>query len=407
MSIELGDHQIEALKKMKNGCILCGSGGTGKSRTALAYYYIRECGGSLKINGEGETTEMADPKDLYIITTAKKRDDMDWLDECAPFMLTSNKSVNVNGVALVVDSWNNIKKYVGVMRAFFIFDEQRVVGSGAWAKSFLKITRSNRWILLSATPGDDWSDYISVFIANGFYRNRTEFLARHAVYSRYVNHKIDRYVDTGVLTAYRNKILVPMRYKRSTVPHHNTVPVTYNKAAYTTVWRDRWDEENNEPIRETGRLFYLMRKVVNSDISRAYAVRQIINRHGKVIIFYNFTYELDILRRLADEEKFDIGEWNGEVHSSVPTSNRWVYLVQYSAGCEGWNCVSTNAMLFYSLSYSYRMMAQAEWRIDRLNTSYTELYYYILRSPAPIDLAIARALKDKKNFNENAFLCAQ
>jgi len=397
MAISLYDHQIEAIKKMKNGCILVGGVGTGKSRTALAYYYIFVCQGKMKVNGKGSTSPMREPRDLYIITTAKKRDSLEWDEEVSWF--------NTTNVKVTIDSWNNIKKYTNVYGAFFIFDEQRVVGYGAWTKAFLNIARKNKWVLLSATPGDTWSDYIPVFIANGFYKNKTEFTRQHCVFSRFAKYpKIEQYIDQGILIRHRNDILVTMEFERQTVPHRIMVPCEYDKLLYRTVWRDRWDPYDKCPIEETGKLFYLLRKVVNSDKSRERAVIDICGEHKKVIVFYNYTYELVILRELFKELGFTIGEWNGEVHSDVPSGDCWAYLVQYSAGCEGWNCITTDTIIFYSQSYSYRMTAQAEGRIDRLNTTFKDLYYYKLRSRAPIDLAIYKALGQKKNFNERSFV---
>lgn len=405
--VELYDHQIAAIEKMKNGCVLVGGVGTGKSRTALAYYFIQDCKGCIPINGIGKLKAMKEPRDLYIITTAKKRDSYEWEDECSAFRISScgDPKYNFCGVRVTIDSWNNIKKYKDIHGAFFIFDEQRVVGSGAWVKAFLNITRKNHWILLSATPGDTWSDYIPLFIANGFYKNKTEFLRQHAVFSRFAKYpKIDRYVEQGRLIKHRNDILVMMHYDKETVPHHVWIPVDYDKKLYNTVWRDRWDPYDNEPIKETGKLFYLLRKVVNSDESRGVAVRRILQEKRRCVVFYNFTYELEILRGICNAMDICTGEWNGELHTDVPTTERWVYLVQYSAGSEGWNCITSDTIIFFSQNYSYRSTIQAEGRIDRLNTPYKDLYYYHLRSSSPIDIAINRALKLKKNFNERSFL---
>lgn len=403
--LELYDHQLKAIEEMKNGCILDGGVGTGKSRTSLAYWYLVVCDGDLVINGQGKFAKMRKPRDLYIITTAKKRDSFEWEEELPYFHVYKGENPEM-GVTVTVDSWNNIKKYRDVYGAMFIFDEQRVVGSGTWVKVFLDIARKNQWILLSATPGDTWSDYIPVFIANGFYRNKTEFTRQHCVYSRFAKYpKIERYVDQGILVNHRNSILVHMEMKRKTVQHHIWVPCEYDKELYKTVWKDRWDPYDNCPIKETGKLFYLLRKVVNSDDSRKEAVLRICREHRKVIIFYNHTYELHTLRETLVDEVDDIGEWNGEVHSPVPTGkDSWVYLVQYIAASEGWNCITANCIVFYSQDYSYRRTKQAEGRIDRVNTPFTDLYYYHLKSAAPIDLAIARALKQKKNFNESSFL---
>lgn len=411
MHLDLYDHQIKAIEELHNGSILCGGVGTGKSRTALAYYFLKVCGGHIKINGKGSWGDMTSPRDLFIITTAKKRDSLEWQEECLPFLLYSDgkgkpmPDVTTSNVNVTIDSWNNIKKYANVYGAFFIFDEQRVVGRGAWVKAFLKIAKKNQWILLSATPGDTWGDYIPVFVANGYYRNRTEFNEIHAVFNPYKKYQVvDRYIHTGRLIKIRNSIMVNMYYEKETIPHHLTNIVPYDKPLYLKVWRDRWDIYDNEPIAETGKLFYLMRKVVNSDKRRAEAVKAILSEHDRAIIFYNFDYELDILRAIAEEENITCTEWNGQKHEDVPTGERWIYLVQYMAGAEGWNCITTDTMIFYSQNYSYKLTAQAEGRIDRLNTSYKNLYYYHIRSNAPIDVAILRALKQKKNFNERTFL---
>ena len=394
--IELYPHQQEALGKMHDGCILCGEVGSGKSLTALAYFYI-DCGGSIRRNGKGRFRKMIRSMPLYIITTAKKRDSHEWEEECARLHLAEQTKV-------VIDSWNNIKKYEKVSGAFFIFDEQRVVGYGAWVKAFLKITRRNRWILLSATPGDTWTDYIPVFVANGYYRNKTEFCAMHAVYSRYSKYpKIERFLDEDVLERLRDRILVNMPCQKKTVPHHIDIHCEYDKKKYLKVWRDRWDPYKDEPIPQVSQLFYCMRRVVNEDRSRLRACSELLEKHQRAIIFYNFNYELSGLISLCDELGIERAEWNGTNHNSVPTSDRWVYLVQYGAGSEGWNCTTTDTIIFFSQNYSYRMMTQAAGRIDRLNTPYVDLYYYHLKSYAPIDIAIGRALKNKKKFNERAY----
>ena len=402
MTIDLYDYQIEAIRKMKNGCILCGGVGSGKSRTALAYYYLQEDG---RI-GTDEYYPMGDPpRDLYIITTARKRDTLEWEGELSPFLLSTHKDVNLYSNKVVVDSWNNIKKYADVKGAFFIFDEQRVVGSGAWVKAFLKITKVNAWILLSATPGDTWSDYIPVFVANGFYKNRTEFIREHVVYSRFSKYpKIDRYLNKGRLIHLRNQILVNMNFKRQTISHHEDVYVHYDISKYKDVGRNRWDPYKDEPIINAAGLCYVWRRIVNSDESRQMALLELFEKHPKMIVFYNFDYELDILKGLYYGDEVSIAEWNGHKHQPIPNGKSWVYLVQYTAGAEGWNCIITDTTVFYSQNYSYKIMQQSAGRIDRLNTPFRDLYYYHLKSRSGIDLAISKALKEKKNFNEGKFV---
>lgn len=404
--ISLRDYQLDAVKRMKNGCILNGGVGSGKSRTALAYYYIQN-GGEL---GTDEYVPMSDPPlDLYIITTAMKRDKNEWEGELSPFLLSTHPESSLYQNRVVVDSWNNIGKYKDVKDAFFIFDEQRVVGSGAWVKSFLKIAKANRWILLSATPGDTWEDYIPVFIANGFYKNRTQFKTEHMVIT-WVNGKypkVDRYLNIGRLIRLRNSILIDMDFKRETVAHHEDIFTQYDVQTYKQAGRTRWNPYKNEPVANAGELCYIWRKIVNSDESRQTALLELFEKHPKLIVFYNFDYELDILKNLYYGDDVAIAEWNGHKHQPVPTTKSWVYLVQYTAGAEGWCCVSTDTIIFYSQNYSYKVMTQAAGRIDRLNTPFRDLYYYHLKSRAPIDLGISRALSQKKNFNETGFIRKQ
>lgn len=402
--MKLRDYQIDAVKNMKNGCILNGGVGSGKSLTSLSYYYLKNSGDEKFLKG-GKYVPMSDPpKDLYIITTARKRDTLEWEGELAPFLLSVHDDKNIYSNKVVIDSWNNIQKYKDVKKSFFIFDEQRVVGSGAWVKAFLKIAKFNEWILLSATPGDTWMDYIPVFLANGFYKNKTEFMREHVVYSRFCKFpKVDRYINTGRLLRFRREILIDMDFKRETIQHHEDIYVKYDVKMYRDVMKRRWDIWKDEPITNASGLCYALRKVVNTHQSRLDALLDIFSRHNKIIVFYNFDYELEILKDIYYGRDVKVAEWNGHKHESIPKSKKWVYLVQYTAGAEGWNCIETDTIVFFSQNYSYKIMHQSAGRIDRLNTPYKDLYYYHLKTHSGIDLAISRAIKSKKKFNEKAF----
>ncbi len=398
---ELRDYQLDAIRRMKNGCILCGDTGSGKSLTALAYYYFQH-GGKI---GKYTHERMVKPRDLYIITTAQKRDNLEWEQELTKFLLSTDPKINAYTNKVVIDSWNNIKKYVGVTGAFFIFDEQRVVGYGAWSKSFIKISKGNLWILLSATPGDTWQDYIPVFIANGFYKNKSEFIEEHVVYDwRCKNfRKVYMYLNTRRLIRLRDSILVTMDYHKPAESHHFDLWLGYDMAKYHQITRTRWNPWENRPIETPSEFCMLLRRIVNSDESRQVALLELLEDHPKIIVFYSFDYELDILRNIGYGEGVEVAEWNGHLHQPIPDSDSWVYLVNYRAGAEGWNCVKTDTIVFYSQDYSYRTMKQASGRIDRLNTPFRDLYYYHFKSKSSIDLAISRALAVKKDFNVGKF----
>lgn len=395
------DYQLDAIRKMHNGCILCGGVGSGKSRTSLAYYYSR-MGGDLYDTSK-KFSMMTRPKDLYIITTARKRDTAEWSVDMAPFLLSPHPDANEYDNRVIVDSWNNIEKYVNVKDAFFIFDEQRVVGYGKWAKTFIKIARNNEWILLSATPGDKWEDYMAAFIANGFYRNKSEFEYYHIVYNpRTTFPQVLQYINVELLIQHRDELLVDMDFKRKTTSHHEEIAVRYDGELITQVIKTRQNLEG-EPIENAAQFCSVLRQITFSDESRAVALLELIEKHPTAIIFYNYDFELDILKSIDYGDDIEIAEWNGHKHEPVPTSSKWVYLVNYAAGAEGWNCITTDTIIFYSQNYSWRIMNQAQGRIDRLNTPYMNLWYYHLVSRSPIDRAITRALKAKGKFNEGRF----
>jgi len=385
---DLFDYQKLAVDQLKTGSILCGGVGSGKTRTAIFYYQKNEW-----------------PKDIYVITTANKRDTLDWERECATFMISKDRTASIGNVKLTVDSWNNIKKYVNIKNSFFIFDEQRVIGSGVWVKSFLTITKFNSWILLSATPGDTWFDYIPVFIANGFYRNRTDFIINHVVYNPFTKFpKVDHYLNESKLNKLKNDILVTMDYLKPTTSIFTNVKANFDQTLLNLLMKKRWNPYSNKPIKNITELIFVMRRIINSDPSRVDAILKILEKHRKIIIFYNFDYELEILKKIKKDISFSIAEHNGHKHEPIPKGESWMYLVQYLSGAEGWNCIETNTVVFYSLNYSYRIMTQAAGRIDRLNTPFTKLYYYNIISNSIIDKAINNSLKHKKNFNESKFL---
>lgn len=397
----LYDYQMDAVNHMKNGCILNGGVGSGKSRTGL-YYYFKENGGS---KDPDYVPMKKNPQDLYIITTAMKRDSLEWEAELCPYLLSTNPKDNMMyGNKVVIDSWNNIKKYADVTGAFFLFDEDKVTGSGVWVKMFLKIAKNNNWIILSATSGDTWQDYIPVFVANGFYTNKTEFIREHVVYARFSKFpKIDRYINTGRLVRLRERILVDMDFERRTISHDEDIYVNYDKIKYNEICKKRWDPYKDEPIQQASCLCYILRRLVNEDVSRQLALLELYEKHPKIIVFYNYDYELEILKNLYYGNNVEIAEWNGHKHQPVPTCDNWVYLVQYTAGAEGWNCITTDTIVYYSQNYSYKIMQQASGRINRLNTPFKDLYYYHLKTRSGIDLGISKALKSKKKFNERSW----
>lgn len=402
MIVEVDKNQIAAINKLKPGSILCGGTGSGKSRTALVYYFEKVCGG--EVTGE-EYKVMTRPRDLYIITTAFKRDKFEWDLELSPFLLSRNQDLNMSGNKVIVDSWNNIRKYTGISGAFFIFDEQHLIGSGAWVKAFYAISKKNPWILLTATPGDTWTDYIPVFVANGFYKNKTEFIKRHVIFNRYVSYPlVDRYLETKRLIFLKNQILINLDYEKQTTSYEEIIYADYDRAAYYYVVKNHWDIFDDEPIANASKFAHVLRRLVFTSYDRIAKVKRYCEEHPKTIIFYNYNYELDLLKEwLSDLNGYSIAEHNGFKHESIPTTSQWIYLVQYNSGSEAWNCTTTDTMIFYSMNPSYKIMVQAAGRIDRRNTPFEKLYYLKMSSKSPLDKKLEKTLAEKRDFNEVEF----
>lgn len=404
MAVQLHPHQEKAVNELSNGKVLVGGVGTGKTITSLFYYFTHILGGV-----PGDLSSVKHDVDLYVFTTARKRDELDWQKDAAKLGISSKKEGDLAlWPTITVDSYNNIKKYEHIRGAFIIMDEQRMVGNGAWVKTFLRLAKHNRWIMLSATPGDKWEDYIPLFIANGFVKNRTEFKREHIIYAAYSKYpKVEGYRNVGKLVKWRNSLLVDMPYSRHTKRHLHTVKVDHDKEMMELVMKKRWHPYEDRPLRDISEMFINMRKVAYSDPSRQEAVLELLEKHPRLIVFYNFDFELENLRevgeKVGDCKDVTVAEWNGHKHEPVPTGERWLYLVQYVAGAEAWNCTETDATCFYSLTYSYKNFEQAQGRIDRLNTPFTDLHYYIFVSDSMIDKAVSKALNAKKSFNESEY----
>lgn len=403
MGLQLYDGQKQAIEKLGNGKILNGDVGSGKSRTSLAYFYKKECKGKLPTGDGGSFGPMRDPKDLYIITAAVKRDNGEWDSELALFSLSTEEGVGP--IDVHVDSWNNVEKYVGVKGAFFIFDEQHLVGTGAWVKAFYKIAKANRWIVLTATPGDQWKDYAAIFIANGFIKNITAFRRRYCVFSPYTDYpKIERYVNTSELEKMRNQVLVKMPDVKRATKHFSVIKVGYDKELYDIVDKNVWDIWHGEPAQNASALCYALRRIVNRDHRRLVAVHDILKNHHKLIVFYNFDFELNGLVKFAEDIGVPYAQYNGHLHQPLPEGERWLYFVNYGSGQEAWNCTETDTIVFYSNNYSWRTMHQAAGRIDRMDTPFSDLYYYQLESDSDLDKAISASIKKKKQFNEKTWV---
>lgn len=375
--------QRDAVDRMHDGCVLLGRTGSGKTMTALGYW--------LKVHAQ---------QDLYVVTTPAKRDAMEWEGDSAKLgqYLPPERVV----------SWNKIKDFEYLESAFVVFDEQRVSGSGKWVKSFLKIAKRNDWILLSATPGDVWIDWLPLFIANGFYRTRTQFTDRHVIWDPHTRYpRIKRYIEEDRLERCQEAICV---YLASPNPISRMVHdelVSYDSRKYAEVTRKRWNPFEVRPMMDAGELCRVQRRIVLENVCREEALERLLKGHPRALVFYSYNYELEAIKAVCERLGRSYGQRNGHRHDPVPVSKEpWVYIVQYQSA-DAWNCISTNIAILYSLPYSWRQQEQAMGRIDRMNTPFDELHYYRLMTDSTIDNAILACLDRKETFNERVYENAQ
>lgn len=391
-------HQRDAIRKISNGNVVVGATGSGKSLVGLVYYYTNILEGSVE-----PFRKPTKSVSLYIITTATKRDSLDWNSECAEFALSTNQEASVNGIKVVIDSWNNIKKYKDIRGGFFLFDEQKTTGYKRWSKIFIRIAKNNRWILITATPSDRWMDLLSVFIANGFYKNKRDFVNQHVTYNPYVKYpSITGYRNVNKLRILKKRIFVIIDYQSPSIIENKVISVDYDVDALTQIEKTEWNPFTDSPIINLSEFASVLRRSLNSHPSRINEAIRIRNTVKKLIVFYNFNFELEILKHGYSGIK--IGELNGHRHDALPVGSDWVYLVQYNSGNEAWECFTTNHMLFYSLNYSFRIMTQAKGRINRLTSGFNYMYYYYLVSNHWLDKGIQKALNKKRDFNNKEIL---
>ena len=378
--IKLLKYQEEAIQKLHSGSVLYGATGSGKSLTGLAYYM--RCWSHL---------------DLYIITTSKKRNAGEWEEEIAKLGCPPPKAI---------DSWNRLKNYRMVSDAFFLFDEHKVGGHGKWAQSMITIAKKNKWILLTATPGDVWDDYASIFIANEFVKNKTTWNEDFCIFDRISKYpKIIGYQREDVLKNMRDAVLVPMEYQSEKVPIPYVIPykVDHEEEAYVLARRKSLRHPEMRAFRNTSAMFAYMRMNLPDKESKIQALADVLKKEPKAIIFYNFTPEKYEIENAARQVNIPFFQYNGQIKDNVPDGDTWVYAVQYTAGAEAWNCITCRTVIFYSMNYSYKVMTQAKGRIDRCNSPFDELHYYYFISPDfEIDQEILNALTRKEKFNEEA-----
>lgn len=376
MAVTFKDYQKRAINQMHNGCILCGGVGAGKSLTSLGYID--------KVYPSGT---------VYIITPARKRNTGEWFDDI--------RKNDMDETRFVVDSWNNLSKYKDVKDAFFLFDEQKVSGKGTWAKSLIRIAKSNQWILLSATPGDTYDDYATVLIANGFVRNRTTWYDEYCVtksqpFFHIVDHKNKDVIDMMI-----RRIFIKMDYQSDKKRIERVIPIQARSAGEEKeILMTHKAPGAQMPFTTFAAAIAYVRMNCYDKSKKTEALRKIIEKHKKIIVFYNFLSEKLEIERAAIDANVTINFYNGQRHDPIPDTDEWVYGVQYNSGAEAWNCITTNAMVFYSPNYSYKTMEQAHGRIDRVNSPYECLYYYMLLNELNIDNKVMNALSSKKDFNE-------
>lgn len=124
--------------------------------------------------------------------------------------------------------------------------------------------------------------------------------------------------------------------------------------------------------------------------------------NGRLIVFYNFTEELNQLKLFVKNRPISIV--NGEFRDleAYEKESDSVTFIQYQAGATGLNLQKSNHIAFFTLPLSSGLFEQAKKRIHRIGQEKTCFYYYFLCNHS-VEINILNALKQKKDYTDKLF----
>lgn len=181
-----------------------------------------------------------------------------------------------------------------------------------------------------------------------------------------------------------------------------------NIREYTRFKKDRVITINEETlVGDTAltKLLYLrqLSSIYNSNKHEAFK-DLISSTEDRVVVFYNFKKEFEILKGICEVLEKPVSYINGDGTDlkNYEVKNNTVTLVQYQAGATGINLQRANKVIYHSLPLSSELWMQSKKRIHRIGQSRTCFYYYLITKNS-IEEKILDVLKERQDFTLDLF----
>ncbi|MBL0992197.1 MAG: DEAD/DEAH box helicase [Escherichia coli] len=415
--MKLFDYQKEAIENFESKPLNLSDVGTGKSYMSIGSYVKSECSKLLiiclapKVNDFVEDSEIFNLNVTALNKGTKKNKEL----------LSESNLVAIS----FESSWRltELNKWVD-KDTFIIIDESHKVSvsKSKVTKFVMGLSKRAKYnYLCTATPVsngklENW--YPQLFISNVFRKPKKEFeqlfvikqmrqmgSMRFMQITGYRNeHLLEQMIDEASVKYKRDKGYLPEDYVYKTKK-----PAMYNKLKKSRLYKD--DNDLRVELDNSSKLFNSLRQVshgflngISKQVSKEPFERldAILETHNneRVVIFYNYKWEAEMLKQLLDKLKRPYGEYNGSVKDLKPFKNNdnGVVLAQYKSASTGINdFVISNVMVFNSMPLSSTEYLQAKGRTDRHGQDKTPLYYHIVPD-TPIEKKIFSVVTNGKDF---------
>ncbi|WP_368076685.1 SNF2-related protein [Clostridium tyrobutyricum] len=181
-----------------------------------------------------------------------------------------------------------------------------------------------------------------------------------------------------------------------------------NTKEYKIFKKDRLITINNtELVGDTSltKMLYLRQLSSQYNKNKVNQLKDILeSTEDRIIIFYNFNKELEIIKKLCEKLDKPISIINGAVKDldNFNQYNNSITLVQYQAGAMGHNLQKSNKIIYFSLPLQSELFEQSKKRIHRIGQEKTCFYWYLITQNS-IEEQIYQTLKERRDYTNKLF----
>lgn len=360
---------------------------------------------------------------LLIVQKSKLQD---WYEHMKTFYpqystIIYSKTMEIPENSVIIINYDLVwrRPELAALREFtLILDESSLIknASSNRTKFILKL-RPDNVILLSGTPvGGKYEELLTQCKLLGWK------ITKKAFWERYINFieidmgnfKIPKVVGYKNVDELKDKLREYGAVFQKTedvfdLPEQieQTVMVD-NTASYKKFKKDRVITiDDRELLGDTSltKMLYLRQLASQYNSNKIGALKDILeSTEDRVIIFYNFTAELDQMKKVCKELKKPISIINGKVKDlkNYDSKDNSVTLVQYQAGAMGLNLQKSNKVIYYSLPLASELFEQSKKRTHRIGQTRTCFYYYLI-TKGSLEEEILNTLKMRKDYTDQLF----